>query len=567
MKATPSRTALDRVLSYHERTKHHLDRFARSLGYMDWDTQPDPFRRYEGADLLPLDEVPPAPEPAFESCFRPGAAAPHPVDRAGLSQLFYDSLAISAWKEAGSGRWSLRVNPSSGNLHPTEGYLLAGAIPGLSDTPALYHYSPFHHALEIRSRLSDGDWSELSRGLPAGTLLLGLTSIHWRESWKYGERAFRYCHHDAGHAIAAVAMAAAVLGWRTDLLEAITGPELSVLLGVAGSSGVEAEHPDGLLAITPADGTLPPERLRRFRLPRALRDRLSRLPLSGTPNRLSPAHQPWPVIEAVAAASERLEPPPEAYWETRPEPPLASLPDAAAPDPGGSEPVPARAIIRRRRSAVMMDGRTGLDRDTFFGMLEMLLPRPGRAPFAALPWKPAVHLLLFAHRVDRLEPGLYALVREPGATAGLKSAMHPEFEWSRPAGCPDRLPLFRLLGGDVRDTARMVSCRQEIAADGAFALAMIAEFEPPLQEWGGWFYRRLHWEAGAVGQVLYLGAEAAGIRGTGIGCFFDDALHRVAGLTGRRYQDLYHFTVGGPLHDPRLRTLPAYHHRKNPPSE
>jgi hypothetical protein len=33
------------VVAYHERTKHHYHRFAASVGYMDWATQPDPFRR------------------------------------------------------------------------------------------------------------------------------------------------------------------------------------------------------------------------------------------------------------------------------------------------------------------------------------------------------------------------------------------------------------------------------------------------------------------------------------------------------------------------------------------
>jgi len=33
---------------------------------------------------------------------------------------------------------SLRVNPSSGNLHPTESYLVAGPLPGLHDKPAVY---------------------------------------------------------------------------------------------------------------------------------------------------------------------------------------------------------------------------------------------------------------------------------------------------------------------------------------------------------------------------------------------------------------------------------------------
>jgi hypothetical protein len=41
-----------------------------------------------------------------------------------------------------------------------------------------------------------------------------------------------------------------------------------------------------------------------------------------------------------------------------------------------------------------------------------------------------------------------------------------------------------------------------------------------------------------------LAAEAAGVRGTGIGCYFDDVLHRALGLTGHDWQSLYHFTIG-----------------------
>jgi hypothetical protein len=60
--------------------------------------------------------------------------------------------------------------------------------------------------------------------------------------------------------------------------------------------------------------------------------------------------------------------------------------------------------------------------------------------------------------------------------------------------------------------------------------------------------------------VLYLEAEAAGVRGTGIGCYFDDAFHELLGVRGVEFQDLYHFTVGGPVDDPRLITLPPYAH-------
>ena len=94
-----------------------------------------------------------------------------------------------------------------------------------------------------------------------------------------------------------------------------------------------------------------------------------------------------------------------------------------------------------------------------------------------------------------------------------------------------------------------MSCGQDIAADGAFSLGMIADYMDSLVRHGAAFYRRLFWEAGLVGQVLYLEAEAAGIRATGIGCYFDDPVHEVFGIESRDWQSLYHFTVGGPVDD------------------
>jgi hypothetical protein len=179
-------------------------------------------------------------------------------------------------------------------------------------------------------------------------------------------------------------------------------------------------------------------------------------------------------------------------------------------------------------------------------------------PWDALPWAPAIHLGLFVHRVEGVEPGLYALARDPAKMGKLKGAMHAHFSWETPPGCPPELPLFLLERGDARVLATQVSCRQDIAGDGVFSLGMLAEYRSTLVEHGPSFYRRLYWEAGLVGQVLYLEAEAAGVRATGIGCFFDDPVHQVFGFRDLEFQSLYHFTVGGAVDDPRLTTLPPY---------
>ncbi len=96
----------------------------------------------------------------------------------------------------------------------------------------------------------------LTAGFPDGTLFIGLTSIHWREEWKYGQRAYRYCQHDVGHAVAAVSIAATGLGWQATLLDDLGADELALLMGTACHNGAEQEVPDLLLAISPTTFTV-----------------------------------------------------------------------------------------------------------------------------------------------------------------------------------------------------------------------------------------------------------------------------------------------------------------------
>ena len=170
-------TALSTVCLYHDRTKHSTDRYAPSLGYMDWANQPNPFRRFGSAPLthLPLPEIEAL--PTYDAVLA-AAVSPAQVDLEAISRLFFFSLALSAWKQVKrpngeiAAEWSLRVNPSSGNLHPTEGYLTCGPSRGLASFPGIYHYAPFEHALEMRRRLTDDEWRMLSPYLSDGACLV-----------------------------------------------------------------------------------------------------------------------------------------------------------------------------------------------------------------------------------------------------------------------------------------------------------------------------------------------------------------------------------------------------------
>jgi len=112
--------------------------------------------------------------------------------------------------------------------------------------------------------------------------LIGITSVHWREAWKYGERAYRYCQHDVGHAIAALSLAAAALGWQANLLDDLGAGSLATLLGVGNLQGAEPEEPDCLLAVYP-QGTL----WKSFTLPRKVSSTFAALRWQGEPNTLS----------------------------------------------------------------------------------------------------------------------------------------------------------------------------------------------------------------------------------------------------------------------------------------
>ena len=372
---------------------------ARGPGRMDWSNQPDPFRSYEGSKRLALDRL------GFEGMT--GKLRPSPLTSENLSRFFFESLALSGRKAVAGAEWTLRVNPSSGNLHPTECYLLAGGGEELDLSPGVYHYQPKDHSLELLAGIREESWQSLH--LPPGTILLILTTIYWRESWKYGARAFRYCMLDLGHALAAAGEAACCLGWTLSLQEELGTDDLARIL-----------------------------------------------------------------------------------WNE--------------PDK-------------------MTDGPTGKER-------------------------PDVMLALFSDgRVHRMNER---------AKEDLRGAMDPDFFWERPSRTPPDLELYQLAQGDARPAAKESSCRQDIASDGCFAAAMISRFEGPIEQYGPWFYPRLYWECGMIGQALYLSSEATGFQGCGIGCFFDDMVHRMLGLPDLGYQDLYHFTVGRALADTRLIDLPAY---------
>jgi SagB-type dehydrogenase family enzyme len=352
--AAPTDPARAAVWAYHTQSKHSFERYAPGPARLDWDAQPEPFRRFEGCERLELPLAASAIDLPFAALYTPGAVQPQPLGVAAIGACLELSLAVSAWKAQGPARWAVRCNPSSGNLHPVEGYLV---LPSTDLGPAgIYHYEARDHALELRCGLGPDLAACLEGLLPPGCLLVGLSLVPWREAWKYGVRAWRYCQLDLGHAIGALGYAAACIGWRMRCLTDWPLPDVARLLGLdraADFAPDESEYPAGLLLLGPDPAALPPQADLLARLPhqawqgKANRldrgkwwdavDAMARLESPACPSPHPPHYQTWPMRQATcprcrsSAAGAALAPSIRA--RTLPQTPFIACWTAAGPAP------------------------------------------------------------------------------------------------------------------------------------------------------------------------------------------------------------------------------------------
>ena len=587
--------ATEHLFNYHQATKHTFASVRMGAHFLDWKNQPNPFRTYDGAPTISL-----PPDPGFPSTRTFAAIAElaggdalqdgdksrvresTPLDALWLSRLLWHSMAISAWKRvsATGSRYSLRVNPSSGNLHPTETYLALHGFADLDD--GLYHYRADIHALEQRST---GQWPrELAHalGIPeAGEslLMVALTSIFWREAWKYRDRAYRYCCHDLGHAAMSVLLAAGALGLRGGAIAHFADGLLAKKLGLAGGD----EAPMAFLMF-------PSTTLVAARSATPAHENAASEIFAGHPNELSTEEVRYEALLDMHRSTilpDPAGPPPSAgatdLDSIRNAPdsiPIAVDSISSALDSGNvrkpaaaavgmpadflaheisrapARDAPLATIARRRRSALDFDPQTALmeraDLEQLLDFATREWPADWRGNFSTGSGRgedgtDLITLYLYVHRVRDCEPGIYRWNKAAAGSSGGSSA-----------GASANLE--QLHCGNVQRVATYLSLEQALAGNACFAISMIADLARAALRFGNRGYRYALFEAGAIGERLYLGAEALGWNATGIGAFYDDDVHRYLGFLAESSEDsaalpqqvIYHFAVGRAVRDPRL---------------
>ena len=146
--------------------------------------------------------------------------------------IIYYAASISTKKyyPTGTHRF-LRVNPSAGALYPNELYFQARGVEGFED--GVYHYEVETNRAVLLYALKEGEGIEPYMGYETAMqgMLFLVSAVYYRSSWKYRNRAFRYCLLDAGHLLGSLESAALLMGRNTHVIYDLKRRKLNEMFG------------------------------------------------------------------------------------------------------------------------------------------------------------------------------------------------------------------------------------------------------------------------------------------------------------------------------------------------
>jgi len=222
------------ALRYHEATKHSELSLRMSPHYLDWDNKPSPFKVYKN---LPMKSLPHEfPHPSENSLKALKGHETHngnkPVDLQNLTEILFYSAGPTRKMKIGGETYYMRAASATGALYPIELYIVSSGIPGLE--AGIYHFNPLSFALV---RIREGDYGpELAAATNGATALspltIALTSLAWRNAWKYEARSYRHWFWDGGVIAANLLAICQSESLTTRLVMSFVDQEVDKLLGL-----------------------------------------------------------------------------------------------------------------------------------------------------------------------------------------------------------------------------------------------------------------------------------------------------------------------------------------------
>jgi SagB-type dehydrogenase family enzyme len=477
---------------YHSRTGYN--RFDLGGGGLDFRNQPKVFKSYPGLSTVPLPQVIAWPEEKLSEILRSEGRRETvgEMDMDLFAKIVVLTQALTSKRRIGGAEFYFRSVASAGALYPFELYAAVRDVAGLPD--GLYHHTVALHALTLlragNVMPAVAESVELTKEKGPSAVFF-LTSIFFRSSWKYRDRAYRYNLLDTGHLTENLILALRALGLEFDLGYDFDDGNANSLLGLDTKREV-------CLAVVPAWIEQSPE-------------------IHGDPPMKD---APEGLAEACRVSSKEKDYPliREFHESTR----LIRKPKKAPPRPWESlglpmergEKLPERferpevmnytdAVFKRRSSRNFV--RAKLSARALVSLLDLLCVTHRDTPEGRLKETGAVAVGFLTGEVEDIDPGFYLLDRERRSISLVNSE-----------------PMI--------DAMTHVCLDQQWLRNCAVHFLFMCNFKFVRKAWGPRGYRYALMTAGGLGQRLYIGATSMRIGCCGIGAFYDGEASELLGL-------------------------------------
>ncbi len=492
-------------VSYHERTAYR--RGGLGGGFLDWNTRPEIFKTYQGLPtvVLPeLDDLQRVSRPFFKMLWEPVRSVPDRLDLKTLSRMLTLTYGITAQSGRGADAFFFRSVPSAGALYPCELYVAVQGIVDLED--GLYHYDLARYGLV---RLRSGRFLSSKARWAAAFFV---TTLFFRSSWKYRDRAYRYCLLDAGHLVENALLVLHSDGIKACVWDRFQDKELNAFLGVdsqrevcvaviAFSHEVSAEEAETTGFVSEEFRLLEKSHTWDLVQPEACRLSVS----DKVPSSILEAH--WATESMEASGTAKADEPHEAAKAQGDQEKTRKIPrPKVVPESLSFE----ESVWRRRSQRNYVSAH--VSRQIWQTLWHSLNLDKALCD--------AVEIFIACGEAEDLPAGLYA--------------------WK--AASQEARTIF---SGDFRRASAHACLDQGWLRHALFHVAYVVDWKRVFGIHGPRGYRSALLDAGRLGQRLYLASTALGMGCCGIGAYYDDELRTVFRL-GSGW-DVVYLTASGPV--------------------
>lgn len=484
---------------YHERTKYHPETLVAKSKQLDWEQQPVPFKEYKIGASFDL-------KPYLKNPSEDGEADRDSSELYRMSRLLLCSYGLTAKVATVDGSsLYLRAAPSAGGLYPAEVYIISRGTADLP--PGLYNYQCRTHSLV---RFWDSQvWQALqaacfwSPALENTKLAIALTTVFFRSSWRYEDRAYRRIFLDTGHLLGNIELACAINDYRPHPIGGFADAAVNELLYL------DSEQEGAICIIALADLLDIDQNLPKTRtaLPGNITTnypKISEGQLLGYLHRATQLKsdtsgpEGWKLDETEGSLEDKYNLPfctkvstvtPSIHWGFK----LENLENT----------------ILKRRSTRAYTGAPLTLRE-LLALLDFTY-QPHHYTDQGLDGSP-----------DYFDLSLIETFIAVSAVTGLEE------------GCyyyaPKAQELRQIRFKNFRKELHYLCLGQELGRDAAAVLFHTADLKKGVEKYGDRVYRYLHMDAGHLGQRLNLAAMQLRLGVSGIAGFFDDLVNEVLGI-------------------------------------